>query len=64
MTGGDVGRGNHPATRDPELEEFGLQVAPGERIKVIRDQLDSESVPIQLLIRGEGVPAVIEVMVA
>jgi hypothetical protein len=39
-----------------EVEEFGLEVQAKERIEGIREHLDPESMPIQLLYRGERGP--------
>jgi hypothetical protein len=63
-----MGRGEDAPGIDPGdqgaevVEEFGLEVQATERIKVIREHLDPESVPIQLLYRGERVPAMGDLM--
>jgi hypothetical protein len=63
MGRGEDPSGIDPSNNDPEVvEEFGLEVQATERIKVIREHLDPESVPIQLLYRGERVPAMGDVM--
>jgi hypothetical protein len=51
--GGGLDRGDHDGD---EVEEFGLEVQATERIKVIREHLDPESMPIQILYRGKRVP--------
>jgi hypothetical protein len=58
-----MGRGEDGAGIDrdahdtDEVEEFGLEVQATERIKVIREHLDPESMPIQILHRARRVPA-------
>ena len=63
MGRGEDAPGIDPGDQDAEVvEEFGLEVQATERIKVIREHLDPESVPIQLLYRGERVPAMGDLM--
>lgn len=42
-----------PKTDADDVEVFGLEVPAAERIKVIREHLEPDSVPVQLLSRTE-----------